>query len=161
MPSWGSYSIQVLYTFFYSIICFAENPVLEKTEFLIQPPPAPSSDMETLGRQLLFHNTNRAIERLKANEPKLGRTITKIEQQANIAPPPVEADNFKLSTGAKLDKGIAYTELFIYSPTIRSEVNLVHKNTTIKISDGPVCTTYTRAFNNSYNFSLVFSKTFE
>lgn len=134
---------------------------IAKEEFLIQPPPAPSNDMPTLGRQMLFHNGNRVIERLKKNDPSLGRTITKIESTANVAPPPIEADNFKLTTGMQLDKGVAYSEVFWYSPKLRSEVNVIKKNTTFKLIEGPVSTTYSRAFNNSFNLMLVLSKTFE
>jgi len=158
------------YILLFSTMCYAKNVTLAvppaplgtaETEFLIQPPAAPSSDMPTFGRQLLLHNSNRAIERLKRNDPSLGRTITKVESLASVAPPPVEADNFKLTTGLQLDKGIAYSEVFWYSPTMRSEVNVLHKNTTVKITDGPISTWYTREFNSKYNLMLVFSTTFE
>lgn len=160
--------MRALYISLFSITCFAQSVNLApkpadtpKEEFLIQPPAAPSRDMSTLGRQALLHNTNRLIERLKRNDPSLGRKVTKIESLAKVAPPPIEADNFKFTTGLQVDKGIAYTEVLWYSPTMRSEVNLIHKNTTIRLSEGPVCTTYTRAFNSSYNISLVFSTVFE
>lgn len=160
--------MRALYIFFFSTICFARNIDLAprpadvpKEEFLIQPPDAPSSNMETFGRQLLLHNTNRAIVILKRNDPALGRKVTKIEDLAKVAPPPIEADNFKLTSGLQLDKGIAFSEVTFYSPTLRSEVNALHKNTTLQLKDGPVATTYTRDFNSRYNLMLVFSTKFE
>lgn len=117
--------------------------------------------MPTFGRQMLLHNGNRVIERLKKNEPSFGRTLDKVEKQANIAPPPVEAPNFKLTTGLQLDKGIAYSEVFWYSPALRSEINVLKKHTTFKLTEGPVSTTYSRAFNKSYNFNIVLSTAFE
>jgi hypothetical protein len=134
---------------------------LTNEPFFIQPPASPSPNMETLGRQMLLHNTNRAIERLKRNDPSLGRTITNIESLAKVSPPPIETDNFKLTTGLQVDKGIAFSEVTFYSPTVRSEVNAIHKNTTVKLTDGRFSSTYTRAFDSAYNLMLVFSTTFE
>jgi hypothetical protein len=160
--------MRVFYTLFFlaaSSINATELPPipapLDKEPFFIQPPDAPSSNMETLGRQLLLHNTNRAIERLKRNDPSLGRTITNVESLAKVAPPPIVVDNFKLTTGLQVDKGIAFSEVTFYSPTVRSEVNALHKNTTVKLTDGRFSSTYTREFDSRYNLMLVFSTTFE
>jgi hypothetical protein len=117
--------------------------------------------METLGRQILLHNTNRAIERLKRTEPYLGRTITNVESLAKVESGSVIAKDFKVTTGLQVDKGIAYSEAVWHSSTMRNEVNVIHKNTTVKLSDGPIATTYTRQFNSRYNLMLVFSTTFE
>jgi hypothetical protein len=160
--------MRVLYIFLFSITCFAESLVLPpapeplpKQEFIIQPPNAPSSNIETFGRQLLLHNANRAVTILKRNDPALGRKVSKIEDLAKVAPPPIEADNFKLTTGLQLDKGIAFSEVTFYSPTFRSEVNALHKNTTLKLTEGAFSSTYTRQFDSRYNLMLVFSTTFE
>ena len=160
--------MRVLYTLFFLVAWSAKStnlpPIpepLPKQEFLIQPPDAPSFNMETFGRQLLLHNINRSVVILKRNDPALGRKVTNIEQLAKVAPPPIEADNFKLTTGLQVDKGVAFSEVTFYSPTFRSEVNALHKNTTLKLTDGPVSTTYTRQFNSRYNLMLVFSTTFE
>lgn len=146
----------LILTFFISTLVGASS-----SDFLIQPPNAPSGDIYTFRRQLLFHNGNRILERLKQNDANLNRTITTIEDSAKLAPPPITASNFKLMTGTQLDKGIVYTEIFWYAPTLRSELNLIKQNTIIRLSEGPISATYSTPFNNTYHFNLVFNTTFE
>lgn len=147
----------------YLILFFFISGLVEasSSDFLIQPPNAPSSDMQIFRRQLLFHNGNRIIERLKQNDASLNRAITVVEDSTKLAPPPITASNFKLTTGSQLDKGIFYTEIFWYSPTLRSELNVIKQNTTIRLSDGPISATYSTPFDKTYHFNLVFNTTFE
>ena len=130
-------------------------------EPIITPPPSPSSDVRVFGRQFVFHNADRLFERYKEYDKGFKKNVETVEKQANITPEPIVADNFKLTTGLQLDKGLAYSEIFWYSPTIRSELNLIHKNNTITFREGPFSTTYVRPFEGSFHFNLAFTKQFE
>lgn len=130
-------------------------------EAIIEPPPSPSSDVRTFGRQFVFHNADRLFERYKEYDKGFKKNVETIEKQANIAPEPVEADNFKLTSGLLLDKGLVYSEIFWYSPVLRSEVNLIKQNSTLILKEGIVSTIYSKPFEGPFNFNIAITTTFE
>jgi hypothetical protein len=137
--------------------CYAE----EAKEPIIQPPPNASSDMRVLGKQFLYHNSNRLFERYKAYDNSFKRKAESVEQLANVQPEPFKAATMEFKTGAKLDKGLLFFEVLTPYPDLYSEVNFIHSNTKFKLYEDIISTTFVRPFNGGYNFMVDLSTKFE